>query len=319
MNRSWMWKQRSYREQFQGDELNGSAGGAAEAQQQDAQAQDGEQQTEDETSEDNPSAGEGVSAQAAPEDGEVVITIGDETPPASDDEIEGKPAPQWVRELRKADREKAKRIRELEQQVAANQQAQQPQTIQVGEKPTLEGCEYDAEKYGEELLAWSDRKRKADEQAAAARAEQEAVAEAWSKKVEAYKASKATLKVHDFDGAEHVVQSTLSQIQQNVILHGVDKPELVVYALGSNPAKAKELAAIKDPVKFAIAVGKLETQLKVTPRNTPPVPERTVRGSTGGATAVTNQLERLQAEAEKTGDRTKVAAYIREQKRREAA
>lgn len=317
MHKSWMWKQRSYREQFQGDEGGGAAGGAAEAQQQVEQAQ-ADEQIEGETPEANPPADEGATAQDA-DDGEVVITIGDEAPVASDDEIEGKPAPAWVRDLRKSDREKAKRIRELEQQVAATQQAQQPQAIQAGEKPTLEGCEYDAEKYGEELLAWNERKRKADEQAATARAEQEAAAEAWNKKVSAYNASKTTLKVHDFDGAEHVVQSTLSQLQQNVILHGVDKPELVIYALGSNPAKAKELAAIKDPVKFAIQLGKLETQLKVTPRNNPPAPERQVRGTTAGATAVDNTLARLEAEADRTGDRSKVVAYKREQRSKAAA
>jgi hypothetical protein len=317
MIKSWMWKQRSYREQFQGDEHQGGAGGAAEAQQQDAQAQEGEQNAEGETPEDNPPASEGATAQAD-EDGEVVITIGDEAPATTEDEIEGKPAPAWVKELRKQTREKDKRIRELEQEKAAREAAQQPQKIAVGEKPTLESCDYDAEKYGEELLAWNERKRKADEQAAVAAAEKQAAAEAWNQKVSAYKASKAALKVHDFDGAEHVVQSTLSQLQQNVILHGVDKPELVVYALGSNPAKAKELAAIKDPVKFAIAVGKLETQLKVTPRNTPPAPERQVRGSTGGATAIDNTLERLEAEADRTGDRSKVIQYKAEQRRKAA-
>lgn len=314
MYKSWIWKQRSYREQFQGDE-GGAAGGAAEAQQQVEQAQ-ADEQTEGETSEANPPAGEGATAQSA-DDGEVVITIGDEAPAVSDDEIEGKPAPAWVKDLRKQARELARENRELKQAQQAAQ-AQQPQAITVGEKPTLESCDYDAESYAEKLVAWNDLKRKADEQATTARAEQEAAAEAWNKKVSAYNASKTTLKVHDFDGAEHVVQSTLSQLQQNVILHGVDKPELVIYALGSNPAKAKELAAIKDPVKFAIQLGKLETQLKVQPRKDLPLPESKVRGTTAGATAVDNTLARLEAEADRTGDRSKVVAYKREQRSKAA-
>jgi hypothetical protein len=321
MNRSWMWKQRSYREQFQGDELNGSAGGAAEARQQDEQAQADEQKPEGETPEDNPSADGGASAQAAPEDGEVVITIGDETPLTNDDEIEGRPAPAWVRDLRKSDREKAKRIRELEQQIAAGQQAQQPQTIQVGEKPTLEGCEYDAEKYGEELLAWNERKRKADEQAAAARAEQEAAAEAWNKKVTAYKSAAAALKVGDFDHAELVVTSLLDRTQQGILLHGPNSADVVAkltYALGSNEVEAKKLAAIKDPIKFAFAAADLIGKIKVQQRNNPPAPERQVRGSTGGATAIDNTLERLEAEADRTGDRSKVIQYKAEQRRKAA-
>lgn len=317
MHKSWMWKQRSYREQFQGDEAGSAGGGAGEAQQVDATQDQDDEQPEGETpnGEQSPAS---ESGDQSVDDG-VIVTIGDETPPAAtEDEIEGKPAPAWVKDLRKQARELVRENRELKQAQQAAQQAAQPQAVQVGEKPTLEGCDFDAEKYGEELLAWNDRKRKADDQAAAARAEQEAAAAAWNTKITTYKTAKAALKVDDFDGAEHVVQSTLSQLQQNVILHGIDKPELVVYALGSNPAKAKELAAITDPVKFAIAVGKLETQLKVTPRKAPPAPERQVRGSAGGAT-IDNTLERLEAEADRTGDRTKVNQYKREQRAKQAA
>lgn len=316
MNKSWMWKQRSYREQFQGDEV-GSAGGSAVDTQQadDAQDQD-DAQAQDETSEDQQSTDAGDDQNA--DDG-VIVTIGDEMPPtATDDEIEGKPAPAWLKDLRKSDREKSKRIRELEAEKAQREAAAAPKAEDVGPEPQLEEFDFDGIKYRDALLAWNERKRKADEQAAAARAEQEAAATAWNTKVTAYKTAKAALKVDDFDGAEHVVQSTLSQLQQNMIVHAVDKPELVVYALGSNPAKAKELAAIKDPVRFAVAIGKLETQLKVTPRKAPPAPERQVRGTAGGAT-IDNTLARLQADAEKSGDRTKVAAYLREQKRKQAA
>ena len=320
MHKSWMWKQRSYREQFQGDEGSADAGGAAEAQQQDAQAQDDEQHPEGETPEENPPSGEGATNEASPEDGEVVITIGDEAPPQNDDEIEGKPAPAWVKELRKQARELARENRELRQAQQAQQatQATQAQTIEVGPEPQLEDFDFDGAKFRDALLTWNDRRRKADEQAAAARAEQEAAATAWNQKLTAYKAAGAALKVDDFDGAEHVVRETLSQLQQNVILHGVDKPELVVYALGRNPAKAKELAAIKDPVKFAIAVGKLETQLKVQPKQMPPAPERPVRG-TASATSMDNELARLEAEADRTGDRTKVLRYKQEKRQRQAA
>jgi hypothetical protein len=310
MHKSWMWKQRSYREQFQGDESNGGAGGSAVDTQQldESQEQEGEQ-AQGEMPESEQSAGEGDDQSA--DDG-VIVTIGDETPPAAnDDEIEGKPAPQWVKELRKSDREKAKRIRELEQQVAAGKQAAQPQRIEVGEKPTLESCDYDAEAYGEKLVAWNERKKQAEAQIAKEREEQEAASAAWQKKLDSYRTAGAALKVQDFDGAEHVVRETMSQTQQAVIVSGADKPELVVYALGSNPAKAKELASIKDPVKFAFAVAKLEAQLKVQPRRAPPAPETKVRTTAGGAVAVDNTLAKLQAEADRTGDRSKVAAYLR--------
>lgn len=305
-----MWQQRSYREQHQGSESFGGAGGTAVVDQD----QD-DQQAADEMSGADDLVDVPSDQVAEADDGEVVITIGDEAPPVANDEsMDGRPAPQWLKDLRKREREQAKRIREFEQAEAARQTAAAPAAPAVGEKPTPEQFDFDSEAYGEALIAWNERKRAADTQAAAAQAEQEAAQAAWNERVTSYNNAKASLKVDDFDGAEHVVRETMSPVQQSVILNGADKPELLVYALGRNPAKAKELAAIKDPVKFAFAVAKLESQLKVAPRKAPPAPERQVRGTAGGATSVDNQLARLQAQADKTGDRSAVAAYMRKQK-----
>src|SRR6185312_580908 len=106
-------------------------------------------------------------------------------------------APEWVRELRKANREKDRRIRELEQEKAAREAANAPGAIKVGEKPTLEGCEYDPERFESELTAWHERKRQADEQAAAQRKEQESAQAAWQQRVAAYNTAKASLPVDD--------------------------------------------------------------------------------------------------------------------------
>ena len=93
------------------------------------------------------------------------------------------------------------------------------------------------------------------------------------------------------------------------MLQGADNPALVVYALGKNPKKAQELASIKDPVKFAFAVAKLEKDLKVTNRRAAPPPERVVSGTGRVSGAVDSTLERLREEASKSGDMTKVLAY----------
>jgi hypothetical protein len=84
---------------------------------------------------------------------------------------------------------------------------------------------------------------------------------------------------------------------------------MVVYALGKNPKKAKELASITDPVKFAFAVAKLEAQLKVAPRKTPPPPEGAIRSTAPISGTVDSNLDRLRSEAERTGDYSKVYRY----------
>ena len=89
----------------------------------------------------------------------------------------------------------------------------------------------------------------------------------------------------------------------------------MIYALGKNPKKAKELAAIADPVKFAFAVAKLEAQLKVTNRKpSPPPPERVISGTGRVSGAVDSTLERLREEAARTGDMSKVVAYRRQKR-----
>ncbi len=115
----------------------------------------------------------------------------------------------------------------------------------------------------------------------------------------------------DYEDAEAQALEALNVTQQGVILSGAERPELLVYALGKNPKKAKELSAIADPVKFAFAVAKLEMQLKVTPRNkTAPAPEVAVRGSMPAAAAAViskEGLEKLRVKAQETGDYT---AYL---------
>jgi hypothetical protein len=234
---------------------------------------------------------------------EVVVSIGEEAPPPE----EHTPAPEWVKELRKTNRELQRQNRELQARV----QAAPPETkpVVIGNKPKLEDHDYDADKYEEALTNWFDRKRQADEVNAKQEAEVMNQQKAWQAKLDGYGKAKAELRVKDFEDAEEVAQQVFSITQQGVLLQGADNPALVVYALGKNPAKAKELAEIKDPVKFAFAVAKLEKDLKVTNRRQAPAPERIVTGTGRSSGAVDSTLERLRADAERTGNMTKVIAY----------
>lgn len=241
-------------------------------------------------------------AAPAPEPEEVIVTIGDEKPAEEEEQ-----APDWVRDLRRKNREDQKRIRELE---AKLQQAQPQQAVpRLGPKPTLEGMDYDSQKYEAALEQWYSQKRQVDEfQSRVKQAEQQQM-QAWQAKLEAYGTAKQSLKVRDYDDAEATVQEALNTVQQGVLLQGADNPAMVVYALGKNPKKAKELASITDPVKFAFAVAKLEAQLKVAPKKTPPPPEGTIRSTAPISGAVDSNLDRLRAEAERTGDYSKVFKY----------
>jgi hypothetical protein len=243
-----------------------------------------------------------------PEPEEITVMIGDEPV-----EEEVQPAPEWVRDLRKKNREDQKRIRELEARLA---QQQAPQTSAApGKKPELEDFDYDTTKYEASLADWFDKKRRYDDQLAQSKRQEEEAQEAWQNKLESYAQSRTSLKVKDFEDAESTVAEMLNVTQQGVVIQGAENPALVIYALGKNPKKAKELASIADPVKFAFAIAKLETQLKVTGKRTPPPPEKTVGGGTAPIRgAVDSNLDRLREEAARTGDYSKVYAY-KKQKR----
>jgi hypothetical protein len=245
----------------------------------------------------------------AEEHDEVVVSIGEEEPQQQEEPAH---APEWVRELRKTNRELKRQNQELQgrlQQTAPVQQA-----VQLGKKPTLEDHDYDAEKFEQSLESWYDRKRQTDEQQAKQDAELQNQNRAWQSKLNSYTKAKAELRVKDFEDAEAVAQELFSVTQQGVMLQGADNPALVVYALGRNPKKAKELAEIKDPVKFAFAVAKLEKDMKVTSRKTAPPPERVVSGTARNSGAVDSTLERLREEAARTGNMSKVVAYKRQKK-----
>lgn len=243
-------------------------------------------------------------------DDELVVTIGDE-PPSEEVEEERK-APAWVKELRKKDRENVRRIRELEEQLKTKDQ--QP-ALKLGEKPTLESCEYDPDKYESSLATWFENKRKADEQQAKIEEETRRQQEEWANKLASYNEEKKKLKVRDFDDAEHLVKEKLTDVQQGIIIQGADNPALVIYALKVNPKKLAELSTIKDPVKYAFAVAKLEKDLKVTTKKDAPPPERKISGSGSTSAAIDSQLDRLRKEAERTGDYSKVMAYKRNLKK----
>ena len=250
-------------------------------------------QGEDQTTED----GEGDSE-------EVIVSIGEEAPPPE----EQTHAPEWVRELRKTNRELQRQNRELQGKLQSTAQTETKPVV-LGKKPSLEEHDYDADKFEAALATWFERKRQADEAQAKQEAEVMNQQKAWQAKLDGYGKAKAELRVKDFEDAEAVAQELFNITQQGVVLQGADNPALVIYALGKNPKKAKELSDIKDPVKFAFAVAKLEKELKVTNRKAAPPPERIVSGTGRVSGAVDSTLERLREEAARTGNMTKVIQY----------
>ena len=245
-----------------------------------------DQDTDDEASSDDDEDGD-----------ETVIGFGDE-----EDEDEAAPASESdssvIRELRKANREAQRRIAELERGTA-------PPKVELGPKPTLESCEYDEEAFEAELTAWHARKAEVDAQQREAQAATERQREEWQGRVEAYQTAKTALGVDDYDDAEAEVFSALSQ-ETSALLVRIGNPALV-YALRKSPSKLEQLSKL-NLADAAVQLGEWKAGLKVTKRKAP-APDRPVNGKAG--TPASGKLEKLLAQARKTGDYSKYSAAKR--------
>jgi len=212
--------------------------------------------------------GETNTAEEGIDQDEIQITIGEESQPQ-----EHEKAPEWVRELRKSNREKDRRIRDLESKI----QSTERKPVELGKRPTLEESDYDTDRYETALGEWYERKRQYDDMAARAKNAEMAHRDAWNSKLDRYSKAKSELKVRDYDDAEELVRGILTNDQQGYIVQCAKNAAHVVYALGKNPKKAQDLASIKDPLEFVYALSDIEKEIKVKSRKAVPLPEKTIR------------------------------------------
>jgi len=256
-----------------------------------------------------------------------VVSIGDEQVNAKDEEPEEEEvqkAPAWVKKTRELNRKLEKEKRDLERDLREtkrklNESAPQKE-LEIGPEPKLDDpdIDYDTEKFKKKMAVYISQEQAVNAKKAEVEQNARKEQEKWASKLASYQKAREEIKVDDFEGAESAVADLLNQTQRGIIIHGAKDPALVVYALGKSPAKAKEIAAINDPIEFAFAIARLEAQVKVEKK--PAVnPERRVTGNAGLSGVTDNTLERLREEASRTGDYSKVSAYKKQLREKRGA
>lgn len=244
---------------------------------------------------DNADAGEesaGDDDNAEGED-EEILTFGDELTDAKPDDSS----------LIKHLREELKKARKA----APPTPAAKP--IELGPKPTLADFDYDEDKYDEALDRWKSDKATVERQTADSTEQQQREAEAWQGEIKRYKDDLGSLGYADAQSAEETVVAALTDVQQAILVKVADRPGRLLYALAKNPDRLAQLASVTDPLKFAGQIARQEGQLKVTKRRKAPEPEKIERGSGSTIRSTDKELEKLEKEADRTGDRTKLVAY----------
>lgn len=216
------------------------------------------------------------------------------------DPFAGQEAPEWVKQLRKENRELKKQLK---------QSAPQPQLPALREKPTLYDYDYDSEAYEADLEKWYTEKAQHDEAVKSEQAKYQHYEDRYKSSVDNMRA-----KVTDYDEIEETIIDSLSPQKQALLKVGVDDPAKFVYLLGKSPNKLAKLSQL-DEVQFLKQVAIMEHQMIAKSRNPnkPQPKSHELSGNAGGGADA--KLAKLEAEAEKTGDRSKVLAYKKQMKK----
>ncbi|MCU2326632.1 phage capsid protein [Enterobacter hormaechei subsp. steigerwaltii] len=233
------------------------------------------------------------SEQAEEQPEEYSLRVGDEEIPLTeedDDHVDGQPAPQWVKDLRKNNREKDKELRELRrqlEQVQSRPTEQQPQqqTDAIPPKPTLESCEYDEEAFEQAMTDWHEKKSRAEQQMQQKERQQQEYQQRFQQRVEAHKQRAAKLPVKDYQEMEEIVRSEVPDLHKEILIHCADEgSELIAYGLGKSQQLRQRVAAETDPIRAAFLLGQISKQVHLAPKPKKAIkPEPEVRG--GGADA----------------------------------
>ena len=220
----------------------------------------------------------------------------------SSDPFKGQEAPEWVKKVREENRELKRQLKQRE--------SQQFEQQVLREKPTLDDHDYDSDAFEQDYAQWLTEKQQVDAQVHAERQKYQQYHERYKADVDAIKA-----KAPDYDEVELSVVDVLSEQKQGLLQMLVDHPAKVVYALGKNsPAQLERLSKLDD-IQFAKQIVLMEMQMssktKSRNQNKPKPKTHELEGAAGGSDT---RLAKLEAEADRTGDRSKVAAYKKQLK-----
>lgn len=238
--------------------------------------------------------------------------------PETLDDADGEPETPLIKQLREQRKEDARKLREKDREI---EQMRNRKPVVRTERPSLESCEWDEDKLADELFAWKENERAADQ------AERQPIdnsrneaAQAWQSELQTYKANAVKLAKPDFEQAEKAVVSTLTDAQQSTIVMAAKDPARFIYALGRSPVRLGQLAEITNPIKLAAEVARIEGA-RVMARKEPPNIDEPLRGSARLSTPPSgdDKAAKLLAAAEK--DPSKFPAYrahMREQRAKAA-
>lgn len=233
------------------------------------------------------------------ENNDVVVSFGDD----QDDKPQDSST---IKKMRETISTQNRQIKDLKKT-----QAKTDEMPALGAKPTLEGSDYDEDKFSDDLNKWHDEKREHENVEQAKNDALEQQDKAWKGRVDEYRSGFTAFESDDVDEAEATVKGVLSDMQHNTLIETFGKGAApLIVGLAADDDRLEELSKIKSIARFIAAATRLEMSMKVTPRKPSTSPESSVSGS-GGSNMGDTTLDKLEAEADKTGNRSAIIAHKR--------
>jgi hypothetical protein len=219
-----------------------------------------------------------------------------------DEREEGEQSPDnsTIRKMRAELREAKRRNAELEKAQKATTK------VDPGPKPTLESCDWLDDKYEAELERWTQAKLAAEKQEPV----QNETATKFEASANAFQAARVALTAEQPEAEDVIldVDKAIGVERSGFLIHAFkDKAPALMVEIGKNPDLMDEIADM-DPVEMIVRVAQLQTKEARVARPKPDIDEP-VMGKPPVRRGADKQLEKLESEADKTGDRTKLIAY----------
>ena len=205
-----------------------------------------------------------------------------------------------VRQLRTVNRDLARKLKlEQQEKLRLQKQLESTATATVEELPPEpdlgdDGIDYDPAIFKQKWAEWNVKKQAIEKQKSEIETKAKTQQEKFNQRLVSYEQGKANYK--GIGDAEKIVTSTLNINQQGIVVQYADDPAFVVYALGKNPVALNQLAAIDDPIEYAIKVRELERKAKekmTTTTKRAPEPEKVVTGKTAIPSNHQKRLDQL--------------------------
>lgn len=259
------------------------------------------------------------------ETSDVIVEFdGKEIPDEDEDGVpldELKTAKPWVKKVRELNKERAKKLKIQEKEIEdlkkklAEKESIQDQ--QPNPAPLFEDFD-DVDEWVEATRVWAKEEAKVEarkEIEYETKAEKEAriIKERNDARMAKYNSSREALAktASDIESAEEVVTSILTPEYISTIVDLSKDPAKMLYALGKNPAKAKEYASL-GLLNLAHQIAEDEPGVTLKPRRPETLPEDKLEGRAATATGskkIAEELDRLRSVAGETGDMTPVINF----------